>query len=77
MTGDEHYREAEQLLTEGADAEEDIDTYLLRKAHVHATLALAAAVALAGADDMPEADGHAWRYAAGTKPPSAADTDDV
>lgn len=75
MTGEEHYRRAEQLL-DSVDGTTDDDYIALARAQVHANLAVAAAVALVGADDMPEADGHAWRYAAGTKLPSGADPAD-
>lgn len=43
MTGPQHYREAEQLLAQAAEAEvgSDIERYALAAAQVHATLALA------------------------------------
>lgn len=54
MTGPEHYRAAEELLTE-ADQYDEISaaakTLILRVAHVHATLALAAAVAELNSQD--------------------------
>lgn len=46
MTGPEHYREAERLLTVGAgDRGSTLDTICTTAAQVHATLALAAATA--------------------------------
>ncbi|MFD9630142.1 hypothetical protein [Streptomyces violascens] len=71
MTGPEHYREAERLLTEAA-AEGAEGTYFVRPeslaaAQVHATLALAAATALidsGGGTGMPIDDYHAWAKAA-------------
>jgi hypothetical protein len=67
MTGPEHYREAEQLLgarRSGETAEDAASR--LAEAHIHATLALAAATAFAQpADD----DAHrAWQRATGELP---------
>ena len=49
MTGPEHYREAEQILTRLADSDmirgDEGEAELLAEAQVHATLALAAATA--------------------------------
>jgi hypothetical protein len=66
MTGPEHYHEAQQLLADpnygepkGIGRSETIAA-----AQVHATLALAAATALAG--DSPQ-DAQAWRRAAGAQ----------
>ena len=48
MTGPEHYRFAENLLSQAAavDPGSDIERYVLGAAQVHAALALAAATAL-------------------------------
>jgi hypothetical protein len=63
MTGPEHYRKAEELLE---DAESSGAEWPVRKAQVHAILALAAATALHGVTDhrhwfeatgAPHADG--------------------
>ncbi|MDX3033924.1 hypothetical protein [Streptomyces scabiei] len=76
MTGPEHYREAERLL---AVASESKDTTFeghnpeadgtIAEAHVHATLALAAATALGSTRTgaMPAADYEAWRVTSGAK----------
>ena len=53
MTGPEHYREAELLLAQITDRGEmptEVVTATCQAAQVHATLALAAATALHGAD---------------------------
>jgi hypothetical protein len=73
MTGPEHYQEAERLVsTAGADALDDdftreewlaFRTADLAAAQVHATLALAAATALAPAGYSQ--DKTAWREVAG------------
>lgn len=67
MTGPEHYHEAQQLLADpnygepkGIGRSETIAA-----AQVHATLALAAATALAGDNAL---DLQGWRVAAGAKP---------
>ena len=71
MTGPEHYAEAERLLAV-ADRHTSGVTYgpewtlTLTAAHVHATLALAAATAVETAGP----DGHAWADIAATKPGS-------
>ncbi len=68
MTGPEHYAEAERLLAL-ADRHNKGVTYsqewglTLSAAHVHATLALAAATAVGTAGP----DGHAWAEAAATR----------
>ncbi|GII84574.1 hypothetical protein Ssi03_25640 [Sphaerisporangium siamense] len=64
MTGPEHYREAEKLLAQYGDPEfAAID---LAAAQVHATLALAAATALARVDgDRASVTYNAWHEAAG------------
>jgi hypothetical protein len=57
MTGPEHYREAEQLTGQALDA--DLPTELrqvyMAAAQVHATLANAAAAALAADEALPDA----------------------
>ena len=68
MTGPEHYREAERLLTErefafpsGRETRTFEET--MAAAQVHATLAAAAAAALGASG----AEGRAWRDITGTK----------
>jgi hypothetical protein len=71
MTGPEHYAEAERLLAL-ADRHNQGATYrpewapTLSAAHVHATLALAAATAVGAAGP----DSHVWAEVAATKPGS-------
>jgi hypothetical protein len=71
MTGPEHYREAERLLSEagvgGAEGTYFVRPESLAAAQVHATLAAAAATALGSTRTgaMPAADYEAWRAAAG------------
>ncbi len=80
MSGPEHYRQAEQLLG-GAlwhldEGRAEPATLLLAAAQVNATLALAAATALAPssyAHDYPEFAG--WARVAGTRPLAAAPRD--
>lgn len=70
MTGPEHYREAERLITPGAYDETGEEGLLARDialAQVHATLALAAATAIATIDEMTIRDGDDWHAAAGAK----------
>lgn len=76
MTGPEHYAEAERLLAL-ADRHNQGVTYsqewglTLSAAHVHATLALAAATAVGTAGP----DGHAWAdVAATTRSPGKPET---
>lgn len=45
MNGPEHYREAERRLAQAHEVEGEFADYLMAKAQVHATLALAAATA--------------------------------
>jgi hypothetical protein len=61
MTGPDHYRLAEELLTDRGV----LDDVLIGTAQVHATLALAAATAMAS-DFRNRAEADAWRQAAGT-----------
>ena len=70
-SGPEHYRVAERTLDEvvsGVYPEDDQVTWALAKAQVHATLALAAATAMAADGDMAGPDFIAWDNAAGVKP---------
>lgn len=77
MTGPEHYREAERLLEEACDpADHGVGALHahIGLAQVHATLALAAATAVAdcGArDGMDAADFEAWRQVASVTEPVA------
>ena len=68
MTGADHYREAERLLTVGVNQRgSELDTICTAAAQVHATLALAAATALGreGSDGtQPSQDRAAWFDAA-------------
>lgn len=79
MTGPEHYRDAELRLDDasvrGAESRGDeVDMSLLAEAQVHATLALAAAVAATGMTGMPgimpPRDGEAWYRTVSTQPPT-------
>ena len=78
MTGPEHYREADRILTElvrGETGEPGTGGFargeLLAIAQAHATLAAAAAAALNdGSNGMDERDYKAWYEAAGVKPDS-------
>jgi hypothetical protein len=75
MTGPEHYQCAERLLDEYYRLKAH-DEGLLHRAHVHATLALAAATALGatphgatheGYSAMRHYDCEAWKVVAGTE----------
>jgi hypothetical protein len=70
MTGPEHYREAERLLTVNAGKRDDpSEPMVSAAAQVHATLALAAATGLGmGAEEPDLNEWRAWAAAAGTKP---------
>jgi hypothetical protein len=72
VTGPEHYQEAERLLAvcAGDQRGSSLDAVCTAAAQVHATLALAAATALAPAMVPGTAvyDWHAWRKVAATKP---------
>lgn len=72
MTGAEHYREAERLLAVcvGDRRGTPLDVACTAAAQVHATLALAAATALADYRDsnMTEGDQMAWYQAASAQP---------
>ena len=66
MTGPDHYREADDIITQVLTGNYDTSKYsnadLLAMAQVHATLAPAAATAVGTAG----ADARAWAEAAGT-----------
>lgn len=79
MTGPEHYREAERLLTMahrftyGDGADPTVGAALATEAQAHATLALTAATAMQAAVDgsepgMGSAEFSEWYQAAGVKP---------
>lgn len=62
MNGPEHYKLAEDLLIEAEDAPTPEQTETcLRRAQLHATLALAAATALRGMNDMPNPEYDQWK----------------
>lgn len=69
MSGPEHYAEAERLLKRVRDESRDRDTYdsvwvpVVTLAHVHATLASAAAAWLG----TSHTEGRAWTDVAGTR----------
>jgi hypothetical protein len=71
MTGPEHYQQAEQFLARADDAEGggDWERYYLAAAQVHATLAQAAATAVAGYSDdgMTADEWDAWNAVAGVE----------
>lgn len=81
MTGPEHYRESERLLSdasftstsgtpvtrEGRPVEPRIHAALINRAQVHATLALAAATAIPTARAQLLAEMKAWSEAAATR----------
>ena len=69
-SGAEHYREAEELIAcvtndDGSPSFGDGGDEYVALAQVHATLALAAATAMAEGGHMPGADFDAWAEAAG------------
>lgn len=68
MNGVEHYREAEKLLSLAVDDlsadAPDLAGEKVARAQVHATLALAAATALANHVEMSNTDANAWTVAA-------------
>ena len=76
MTGPEHYAEAERLLNSALPAQvipgygpviqTPAEPDAIARAHVHATLALAAAVAGSRIGDFSVPDSDAWYTAAGT-----------
>jgi len=62
MTGPEHFKVTEGLLSQATEVEpdSDVERYCLTAAKVHATLALAAATALGAFGSMPLAEYQAW-----------------
>jgi hypothetical protein len=74
MTGPEHYREAERQLGQAGDSDSgsDYERYLVASAQVHATLAVAAAVAMSHWNEasfpMPQPDRLAWERVASERP---------
>ena len=78
MTGPEHYRHAESWLfkAEHPDARggEETSESCAAIAQVHATLALAAATALAVAHEMPIADHDGWHAAVSAAGPVYRET---
>lgn len=80
-SGAEHYAEAERLVADAinprTDSPYDDDatggvSNTIAAAQVHATLAKAAATAMAESGAMPGADFDAWAAVAGTTPKAAA-----
>lgn len=69
-TGAEHFLEAERRLAQAHAESGEFANYLLARAQVHATLALAAATALQLVKEYVELDedAFAWNEAAGTPP---------
>ncbi|HET6636815.1 MAG TPA: hypothetical protein VFH77_17500 [Streptomyces sp.] len=83
-TGPDHYREAEQLLkraqhfTYGDGGDASVGLAFAQEATAHATLALAAAVAMQAPVDgcepgMTPREHEAWRRAAGVTTPNSGD----
>jgi hypothetical protein len=73
MTGPEHYSRAEYHLITAASIETDghddsMSAWHQRQAQVHATLAQAAATAMAAVAAMPVWDADSWSDTAGTQP---------
>lgn len=71
MNGPEHYVAAENLLASALDIGRDVPREdvraMVEMAHVHATLALAGATAMAGIDRMDEDDFREWDKVAGVQ----------
>lgn len=71
MNGPRHYVAAENLLASALDIGRDVPREDIRAmvemAHVHATLALAAATAMAGMGRMDEDDFREWDKVAGVQ----------
>lgn len=80
MTGPQHYAAAQSLVERSLGVEPDEAAYLVARAQVHATLALAAATALGlsdgGGAGMRGADAEAWERAASVLPVEEDDTED-
>lgn len=66
-TGPEHYRAAEFAFENAKDegGGSNKERFFLDAAQFHATMALAAATALAAIDDVPTCDSAAWYQAVG------------
>jgi hypothetical protein len=89
MTGPQHYREAERLamqahhFTYGDGADPTVGAALAAEAQVHATLAVAAAIAMqaaavdGGAPGMGSGEFDAWHRAAGVQPVRPDGPDEV
>jgi hypothetical protein len=73
MTGPAHYLKAEEHLAFAASSGTSDSLWHQRQAKVHATLALAAAQAMAALGEMPVFDADAWQDTAGTQPGQAGD----
>jgi hypothetical protein len=77
VTGPEHWKEADLILTEDPceygcpHAGCAHEMRQIARAQVHATLALAAAAACARLGEMPVWDADAWQDLAGTQPSAA------
>jgi hypothetical protein len=69
VTGPEHYEAAQNILASaleiGADVSREDVRAMVEMAQAHATLALAAATAMASIDRMPDEDYAAWDKVAG------------
>jgi hypothetical protein len=78
VTGPEHYEEAERWIAEADERQlPEAGMECLALAQVHATLALAAATAMAGVADMPTWDADKWETAAGTLRSPSFDPNEV
>lgn len=72
MTGPEHYREAERLLRDYDEMDKprgwSVTPIILTQAHIHATLAMAAATAYVAERDYygDEATSRSWAQAVGS-----------
>ena len=81
MTGPGHWEEAELLLNESSceygcpHSGCPHEMRLIARAQVHATLALAAAVACGRLGEMPARDADAWQDLSGTQAASVAEGD--
>jgi hypothetical protein len=68
VNGPQHYRKAEALAEASYTADAERATYLLARAQVHATLALAAATALGSIMHVPVTSPTATQWHAATEP---------
>jgi hypothetical protein len=75
MTGPEHFREAERILTQvisgDYDAARYLDTTMVAMAQMHATLAMAAAAAVGTAEPMRWPPGPSPPASGAPRPPAA------